>query len=92
VELVLHDKDGAGTVSCGFVEELGVWYVFCQRLWGHKGFVLVFWAGGERANCKGLRGWSWYCMTTMVHVRISPHLEGALLAAHAIWAAHATLV
>jgi hypothetical protein len=26
-------------------------------------------AGGERANRKGLRGWSWYCMTQMVQVR-----------------------
>jgi hypothetical protein len=26
-------------------------------------------AGGERANRKGLRGWSWYCMTKMVQVR-----------------------
>jgi hypothetical protein len=25
-------------------------------------------AGGERANRKGLRGWSWYCMTKMVQV------------------------
>lgn len=28
-------------------------------------------AGGERANRKGLRGWSWYCMTKMVQVRLA---------------------
>lgn len=27
-------------------------------------------AGGERSNRKGLRGWSWYCMTKMVQVRL----------------------
>lgn len=28
-------------------------------------------AGGERANRKGLRGWSWYCMSKMVQVCVS---------------------